>query len=160
MKKVAEVYRGRDFVTAFALTKEAMTMPRMPEYLKAQFLLMSAVLGVKPAKSAADALEILQKIFLESQIQNWSSERDVAFEECMVVVEEYRTAVGGQNRTEGAINVAKKMKERSPEFLNQVQKIMTRGEQCERGDMILDVHERLFEVVLAEMEASIKAPAV
>jgi len=78
----------------------------------------------------------------------------------MVVVEEYRTAVGGQNRTEGAINVAKKMKERSPEFLNQVQKIMTRGEQCERGDMILDVHERLFEVVLAEMEASIKAPAV
>jgi hypothetical protein len=155
---VAEVYRGRDFPTAFALTKEAMTMPRMPDYLHAQFLLISAVLGAKPAKSAADALAILQKIFLASD--KWSPERDAAFEECMVVVEEYRTAVGGQNRTKEAVHVARKVKKRSLEFLEYVQEVMSKGEQHERGDMILDVHDRLFEVVLAEMEVSLKVSAM
>lgn len=78
----------------------------------------------------------------------------------MVVVEEYRTAVGGQNRTKEAVHVARKVKKRSLEFLEYVQEVMSKGEQHERGDMILDVHDRLFEVVLAEMEVSLKVSAM
>lgn len=133
-----------------------MNMVDPPEYIRAQLLLISAVLGSKPALNAKEALLILQKIFVRSK--EWSKERDNAFEKCMIVAEEYRTAVGGQDKNEESKFLAKQMKKRkeSRQFMEDVRDIMMGGEQWERGYCIIDAHERVLKVVVAETEAGIK----
>lgn len=73
------------------------------------------------------------------------------------MAEVYRTAVGGRNRSKGLVWAIKKA---DKEALREVEETMKEGFQCERGDMILDAHARLFEVVGEEMELSIKPRVV
>jgi cobalamin biosynthesis Mg chelatase CobN len=133
-----------------------MKMNNLPDYIRAQLLLLIAILGSHPAKNAHDAIQILCNLFKRSP-DWWSEERNEACERSIVVAEVYRTAVGGQNRTK---ELKYLMKKANKEFLKGVEETMKEGHQHDRGDMILDAHKRLFEVVQEEMEESIKPQVV